>query len=165
MTRAIPLTYRAFRDMLDPQTKQEFYRVAAIIAVPTATLALLASLLIGNRFREVIAAIALPFVFGCMIFFAAWMVRARIAGRLPRDIEPLIPKSIRPAFRWWIIFRVGVSVALVLLLAGTIASGIAGYNLAAGLYAIVYVVILDIALKLVLGTAMNLVLLRRYRPS
>ena len=134
-------------------------------AVPIAVLALVASYLIGEHFGDVVVYSAVPLVVGLLIFFGACAIRARVFGRVPPDVEGFIPGPYKPIFLRWVLLRLGLFAAMLLLIAGTIVSGTAGYGVATGVQAIVYLVLIDIMAKVVFGTAMNYLLLRQSQPS
>ena len=111
-----------------------------------------------------------PLVFLLIIFFAAVMVRIRVFGRLPSDADRLrsevnsrLPTAILKLARFWAIFKIGILGAVILLLVGSVISGIAGTGIQRGVEGFVYLTLLMMFGNLVVGTVVNLNLVKQAR--
>jgi hypothetical protein len=141
----------------DPAIKRGFLRMIGILGGTFAAIGYVGAYLVGSG---VVGYAILPLLIMALLHLFVWAVRIRKFGRYPEDIRPFIPDELNRTLGYMILVRLGILAAIVVVLAITIGTALAGYGWETGIHAVVGLLIASVLASLLFGTALNLLLLR-----
>ena len=152
---------------LDAQTvpKATLYRMAGGVAFGSAALTLVFVVIVHPYLGTVVGYVFVPLLAGLLVWAISGIVRLRLVGFLPSDAERFIPTTLLPWIRYWLIARIGLLGAMFLLLIAIVGTAVASGRITYPVEAIVYLVIVHMAMELAFGAAFNLGIISRRRNA
>jgi hypothetical protein len=90
-----------------------------------------------------------------LVWLIAAAARLRLVGYLPADADNLIPAALQPWMRFWLLTRMGLLLAMLLLMLATVIAAVARGPFHYCLQGFVYVVMLRIFMDLLFSAALN----------
>ena len=137
------------------------YRVAGGVALLSALSAFAVAALLRPYLGDVVGYVFVPLLVALLAWAVAGAVRLRVVGFLPSEADHFIPDALRPWIRFWLLVRLGLLGALLLLLAAIVITAIVGGPVNYSVNALVFVVIVRMLVDLVFGAAFNVGIISR----
>lgn len=147
--------------------KTTLYGVTAGVALASAVVALGIASLPRPSMREVILFLVWPFMVLAVVWALAGISRLRLVGFLPGqpNDDDFIPCALQPWIRFWLLSRLGLLGAMLVLLPAVVATAVVGRGANYCIEAFVYVVMVRMFMDLGFGAAFNLSILTRRRRA
>jgi hypothetical protein len=148
-------------------SKATLYRTAAGLAVGSAAIALAIAALLRPSMGAVFGYLVWPFLAALVVWAVAGISRLRLIGFLPGqpNDDDFIPRTLQPWIRFWLLSRIGLLVAMLVLLLAVLATAVAGKGASYCVEALVYVTVVRMFMDLVFGAAFNLGIITRRRGA
>lgn len=145
--------------------KATIYRVAAGVALGSAALALGIACLLRPSMGTVVAYVVWPFLATLLAWIVACVLRLRLVGYLPSQPKDhdLIPRSLQPWIRFWLLARFGLLAAMLALLLAVVVTAVGRRGVNYAVEALIYVVMLRMFMDVGFGAAFNLGIITRRR--
>lgn len=145
--------------------KATVYRIAGGVALLSALSAFALAALLRPYLGDVVGYVFVPLLVALLAWAIAGAVRLRLVGFLPSEADHFIPDALRPWIRFWLLVRLGLLGAMLLLLAATVVTASGGGPVNYCVEALVFVVIVRLLVDLIFGAAFNVgIISRRHRP-
>jgi hypothetical protein len=146
--------------------KATIYRVAAGVALGSAALAF-GIAFIGPSMGSIIGYAVWPILVALVASVIAGILRLRLVGYLPSQPkdDDLLPRSLQPWIRFWLLARFGLLGAGLVLSLAIVAAAIAGRGLSYAVAALVYLVMTRALIDLGFGAAFNFGIISRRRNA
>jgi hypothetical protein len=146
--------------------KATVYRIAGGVALLSAISAFALAALFRPYLGDVVGYVLVPLLVALLAWAIAVAARLRLVGFLPSEADHFISDALRPWIRFWLLVRLGLLGAMLLLLAAIVATAIGGGSINYCVNALVFVVIVRLLVDLVFGAAFNVgIISRRHSPS
>ncbi len=141
--------------------KATIYRLAGGVALLSALLAFTVATLLRPHLGDVVEYVFVPLLVALLAWAIALVVRLRLVGPMPSEAEHFIPYALRPWIRFWLLVRLGLLGAMLLLLAAVVITAIGGGPVNYCVNALAFVVIIRMLVDLVFGAALNVGIISR----
>jgi hypothetical protein len=125
----------------------------------------MAALAVSTLLRPYLGSVAGYAVWPMLVGLVAWTIavvaRLRLVGLLPSNADHFIPTALQPWIRFWLLARLGLLGAVVLLLLAAVAAALPGGPTRYCVEAFVYVVMARIFMDLFFGAVLNVSIITR----
>jgi hypothetical protein len=136
-------------------SERTIYSVTGIVAFAGAAIALLIIAVVRVPFGVLVTYALWPFAVALLAWTILGLARLRLVGFLPSEAEGLVPGSLQPWIRAWLMTRFGLLGSMLILILVAVALGIMHGPLAIVIQAFVSVAWFRMFLDLILGAMFN----------
>jgi hypothetical protein len=147
--------------------KATLYRVAVGVGLGSAAVAVAGAWLLGPSMGAVIRYMVWPFLALSLVWVVAGISRLQLVGYLPSQPkdDDFIPRALQPWIRFWLVGRVGLLGAMLLVFLAIAVTAAVGRGANYCVEALVYVVAARMLIDLGFGAAFNLGIITRRRST